>query len=188
MNVAKIVAVAGLLIGMLASASAQTAGPVSGVATPTMAAPKLTATIFVSNLGSITAYAPGSNGNVAPIAAISDRSNMIEMPYGIALDSKANIYVANYEGGPARTGTITVYPAGSDGDTTPTATLSGPRTGLDNPFGIALDSSGNIYVSDSGSNTITVYPAGSNGNVAPSATISGSSTGLAIPFGLAIGP
>jgi hypothetical protein len=190
MNVAKIVAVAGLLIGMIAAAPTRAAGPESGVAPSPATAPKLTATIFVSNRGSITAYAPGSNGNVAPIAAISDRSNMLEMPWGIALDSKANIYVANFEGGPIGIGAITVYPAGSNGDTTPIATVSGPHTGLDNPFGIALDSSGKIYVANfiggNGTGSVTVYPAGSNGNVTPVATIIGADTGLDNPSGITV--
>lgn len=190
MKIAKTVGIAGFLIGILASASAQTAGPEAGVPAPTAAAPKLTATIFVSNSNSVTAYAPGSNGNVAPVAAISDRSNMLEMPWGIALDSRANIYVANYGGGFAGIGAITVYPAGSSDDTAPIATIIGPRTGLDSPFGIAVDSSGKIYVANfiggRGTGSVTVYPAGSNGNVAPIATIIGADTGLDNPSGIAV--
>src|SRR5208282_3183943 len=117
MKIAKTMTVAGVIVGMLASASAQTAGPGSVLAMPAPVPPKLTATIFVNNLASITAYAPGSNGNVAPVAAINDHSDMLVMPWGIALDSKANIYVANYEGGFAGAGAITVYPAASNGDT-----------------------------------------------------------------------
>ncbi len=190
MNVAKTVAVAGLLVGILASASAQTAGPESGVATPMPTAPKLTATIFVSNGNSVTAYAPGSNGNVAPIASISDRSNLFSSPWGIAVDSKGNIYVASYDSGGR--GAISVYRAGSNsnGDAVPTATIAGRRTGLDNPFGIALDSSGKIYVANfiggRGTGSVTVYPADSNGNVAPIATIIGADTGLDNPSGIAV--
>ena len=146
MLVAKTIVV-GLLVVMLTSAAAQTMEPETAVATPT-AAPKLNATILVANPNSVVAYAPGSNGNVAPIAAISDRSNMLEMPWGIALDSRANIYVSNYEGGSNHIGTITVYAAGSNGDTTPIATIGGPDTGLNHPFGIAVDSGGKIYVAN----------------------------------------
>jgi sugar lactone lactonase YvrE len=188
MLVAKTIVV-GLLVVMLTSAAAQTMEPETAVATPT-AAPKLNATILVANPNSVIAYAPGSNGNVAPIASISDRANMLEMPWGIALDSRANIYVSNYEGGPNHTGTITVYAAGSNGDTTPIATIGGSDTGLNNPFGVAVDSGGKIYVAnffgEVGSGSVTVYSAGSNGNARPVATIIGADTGLDNPSGIAI--
>lgn len=189
MKVVGTAAVAGLLVAMLASASAQTAGRETSAATAT-APPKLTATIYVKNADSVTAYAPGSNGNVFPIASISDRANMLEEPWSIALDSKANIYVANYGGGSNGIGTITVYAAGSESDTTPIATIAGPRTRLENPFGIAVDSSGKIYVANfaggQGTGSVTIYAAGSNGNVAPVATIVGDSTGLDNPSGIAV--
>jgi len=181
--------VVGLLVVMLTSTSAQAMERETAVAAPTPA-PKLSATILVANSNSVVAYAPGSNGNVAPIAAISDRTNMLEMPWGIALDSSANIYVSNYEGGPNHLGAITVYAAGSNGDTTPIATIGGPDTGLNNPFGIAVDSRGKIYVANFfggvGSGSVTVYSAGSNGNARPVAMIIGADTALDNPSGIAI--
>ena len=150
--------------------------------------PKLTATIYVSNGNSVTAYAPGSNGNVAPINVISDRSDLLSSPWGIALDSAGNIYVASYDSGGR--GAVSVYKAGSSGNSVPIATISGMRTGLDNPFGIAVDSSGKIYVANfaggHGRGSVTVYPANSNGNVAPIATIIGDDTGLDNPSGIAV--
>jgi len=73
------------------------------------------------------------------------------------------------------------------------ATISGPLTQLDLPSGIAVDSGGNIYVANDGSDgngvdMIAVYPPGSNGNVAPTFTISGSLTGLSQPVGIALLP
>ncbi|WP_424671402.1 hypothetical protein [Candidatus Binatus sp.] len=70
---------------------------------------------------------------------------------------------------------------------------SGDITGFDSPTGVALDPSGNIYVTNDGSSiggadSVTVYPAGSNGNVAPSATISGPLTGLSAPQGIVVDP
>jgi len=185
-NIAKTVAVAGLVAAMLASAAAQTDAPPTAVATP--APPKLTATIYVSNGNSVTAYAPGSYGNVAPINVISDRSDLLRSPWGIALDSAGNIYVASFDSGGR--GAISMYKAGSSGVSVPTATISGMRTGLDNPFGIAVDSSGKIYVANfaggHGRGSVTIYPAGGNGDVAPIATIIGDDTGLDNPSGIAV--
>lgn len=156
------------------------------------------------NGSSITTYAPGADGNVAPEATIADAASkrtQLNSPAGMALDSRGNIYVTN-DGG---SNSITVYAAGSNGNVAPEAVISGSDTGLSTPRGIAIDSDGNIYVanasdgvvtdesdddSDSSENapaTITVYPQGSNGNVKPIATITGPLTSLAHPEGIAIG-
>ncbi len=156
------------------------------------------------NGSSITTYAPGAEGNVAPEATIADAASkrtQLNSPAGMALDSRGNIYVTN-DGG---SNSITVYAAGSNGNVAPEAVISGSDTGLSTPRGIAIDSDGNIYVanasdgvvtdesdddSDSSENapaTITVYPQGSNGNVKPIATITGPLTSLAHPEGIAIG-
>ncbi|MFI5351554.1 MAG: choice-of-anchor D domain-containing protein [Candidatus Binatales bacterium] len=157
-----------------------------------------TGNLYVSNVGhecddavcdsSVIVYPAGSTGNSAPSATISGPKTQLEFSRGIALDGAGNIYVANVgsvviNGG---LGTVTVYPAGSNGNVAPSATIGGSFTGLNGAFGIAVDASGNIYVANAYSNTVTVYPAGSNGNVAPSATIGGSNTGLSEPYGIAV--
>jgi lysophospholipase L1-like esterase len=141
-----------------------------------------------SGVGSITVYPPASNGNVAPSATIAGANTGLLYPLGIALDSSANIYVAN-----TLSPSITVYPAGAAGNVAPSATIVGSATGLDFPFDVALDSKRKVYVLNFGARSggipnvpsITVYAAGSNGNVTPSQTISGSNTELNDPLGIA---
>src|SRR5204863_164410 len=91
------------------------------------------------------------------------------------------LYVANYFGS-----SITVYAAGASGNATPTATIAGGNTGLNEPGGVALDGAGNIYVANDVGNSITVQAAGSSGNVTPTATIAGGNTGLNNPYGIAV--
>ncbi|MGH7813814.1 MAG: choice-of-anchor D domain-containing protein [Candidatus Binataceae bacterium] len=175
-----------------------TATPTATVtATPTAtttATPTATATppfLFVANndSSSVTSYPLGSNGNSAPIATISGAATGLDSLQGVAVDSGGKIYATNCgtacsgSGNPA---SVTVYPAGSNGNTAPGATISGAATGLNSPFGIALDSSGNIYVTNYGATSVTIYPAGSNGNVTPGATISGAVTELNGPGGIAL--
>lgn len=149
-------------------------------------------------IGSVTVFTPGSNGNVVPLITISGANTGLFQPEGIALDSKNNIYVANSGAGGVDgsigPGSVTVYPAWSNGNVAPSATIIGNNTGLAYPSGLALDSDGNIYVANidgpgcCGPGSVTVYPSGSNGNTTPSATITGTNTGLTEPFGITIGP
>ncbi len=78
--------------------------------------PKLTAlpkaTIFVANDYDVTAYrAAGSDGDVAPAATIAGADTGLAGPDGLAVDSSGNIYVSNGYGGPAGSGTVSVYAA-----------------------------------------------------------------------------
>lgn len=145
-----------------------------------------------SGLGSVTVYPAGANGNVAPTQTISGSKTGMNGPEGIALDSSRNIYVANSFGGASGLGSVTVYPAGANGNVAPITTISGSNTGLNFPEGITLDASLNVYVTTfvggpSGLGNVSVYAAGANGNVAPIRTITGSNTRLHGPVGIALG-
>lgn len=92
--------------------------------------------------------------------------------------ASGHLYVANSGGN-----SVTVYSADTPGNTAPIATIAGSNTGLRNPWGIARDQAGRVYVANVGPSygsppTVTVYSRDSFGNVAPTATIAGSNTGL----------
>ena len=96
------------------------------------------------------------------------------------------IYVTNtttYR--PPFIGSVLVYPVGSDGDATPAADIAGSNTGLGRVEGIAVSSSGEIYVSNADKHTVVGFASGSTGNVAPNIVIAGSETGLSYPNPLA---
>jgi len=63
--------------------------------------------------------------------------------------------------------------------------LSGEKTGLDRPLGLAVNRAGGLYVANSGTNEILVFPRGSSGNVGPIARIAGPATQLVEPQALA---
>ncbi|MBV8171050.1 MAG: SBBP repeat-containing protein [Candidatus Eremiobacteraeota bacterium] len=81
---------------------------------------------------------------------------------------------------------VYIFPLTATGAAAPTATIQGAATGLSSPFGVAVDSSGNVYVANEGSSSITEYAAGTSGNVAPTKTISGASTGMLDIRGIAV--
>ena len=82
-------------------------------------------------------------------------SNTIDHPQGIAIDGNGNIWIANYRN------TYLTQLAGSAAPA-PGATLSplpgwAPDAALLEAFALAIDSSGNIWVSNQGSNTLTEF-------------------------------
>src|ERR1700683_3645663 len=138
--------------------------------------------IYVANLiggasaaGSISIYSSGSNGDATPSTVITGPATSLSAPEALAIDGVGSIYVANLAGGTSNLGSITVYASGSTGNATPSAIIAGADTGLLGPQGIALDSTGNIYVSTS-SNSIVEFAQDSSGDATPIATLNGSNT------------
>jgi hypothetical protein len=166
-------------------------GPNTGLSNPTGVALDAMNKIYVTDgdVSSVFVYqALGSSTgtlNEAPIDTIDAAATIGAVePTGIAVDSLGRIYVAD-----PGTGSVFVYPVGSNANTAPTATISGSNTGLEFPIGIALDSDNNIYVTDGNLSVLIFPPIGSSTgllNEAPTATISGSNTGLTNPQGIAL--
>lgn len=154
-------------------------------------APVTSSLLHVPNTGSngfntsITAYPLGANGNVTPTNTIAGPSTQLSQPIAIAFDSKSNAYVTNLPPG-ACVQCVTVFAPGATGNAAPSDTICGPATGLDSPFGIAIDAADNIYVVNSGNDSVTIYKAGAKGNVSPASTIRGPRTGLRFPDGIAV--
>lgn len=110
------------------------------------------------------------------IKTISGSNTQINYPYQAAFDGSGNLYVLN-----AGNNTITVYSASSISGTgtlnpAPTAVISSSSTAIDGPEGLAVGSTGQIYVGNSSNTTIAIFAAGSNGNTSPLATLNGNST------------
>ncbi len=140
--------------------------------------------------GVVTVYAAGSEGNVAPVKTISGATTGLINPGSIALDRSGDIYVANvgvtfYDGTGEHTyePSITIYSAGSTGNAEPIARITGKNVVLGEQPSMAVDSSGNLYVT---TGSVSVYPAGSDGDVPPAVTIVGSDTGLETPNGVVL--
>jgi hypothetical protein len=135
----------------------------------------MTATIDIFPAGSSTMLAQIGGSNTGLVA-----------PGTVAVDASLNVYVFD-----TATATISEFAAGVHGNVTPMRTISGPNTGLSGgngfSFGLAVSkTSGEIFVSNPGSNAILGFAATASGNLAPIQTIAGGATGLADPLGLAV--
>jgi streptogramin lyase len=135
-----------------------------------------------------TAGSPGSTDGTGSAARFNG-------PYGVAVDGSGNVYVADTSNHtirkitPAGVVTTLAGTAGSPGS----ADGTGSAARFNNPYGVAIDGSGNVYVPDSNNNTIRkITPAGVVTTLAGTAGLSGSADGTGsaarffLPFGVAV--
>jgi len=82
-------------------------------------------------------------------------ASSVNHPSGIAIDGAGNIWITNFQGNSIDE----IYGAGSGQVGTVAAPLNGygTDTGLNGPFGIAVDASGNVWVSNFGGNTLIIF-------------------------------
>lgn len=82
---------------------------------------------------------------------------------------------------------LTVFADSATGDARPLRTIQGPRTKLNWPMGIDIDTTHNeIAVANNGDNSILIFRRTAEGDVAPARVIGGARTGIASPMGVAI--
>jgi hypothetical protein len=141
--------------------------------------------LYVAESVEVEVYAAGASGTAAPVQEFdlkTDPAAGLDSCLGIAVDSSANIYCANFNNS-----TITEYAAGSTGvAVVPLITASDPaKTSIDEPFGIFIDASNTIYVANYGNSSVAVF-SGTTALAGGTATrlISGAMTGLNFPYGI----
>jgi hypothetical protein len=141
--------------------------------------------LYVANstTATIDVFPPGSG---AMEAQIGGTNTGLVAPGTVAVDASLNVYVLD-----SKTATISEFAAGATGNVAPIRTIAGSNTGLAGgngfSFGIAVSkASGEIFVSNPGSNAILGFASNATGNVAPIQTIAGSATKLSDPLGIVV--
>ncbi len=127
---------------------------VATIACSTMPSGSTTATRVYGQAGSFTSNS-ANNGSIS--------ATSLNSPMGLTLDSNGNLYVADtynnrmlYFPSGSTTATRVYGQAGSF--TTNTANNGGTTaTSLNTPFGVIIDSSGNIYVTDMSNNRVLQF-------------------------------
>ncbi len=146
------------------------------------------------NASAVLKFAPGADGNVAPIAVIPSRmpppgqiaavNTGLDIASGVALDYDGSIYVVTCPepfrlGGQSK---LLRFNPDANGDVAPVAEIT---MGLSEPQQVALTIDGSIYVTNRGANpSITVHAPEPSTDVAPVRTIT--SADLVDPRGIAL--
>ena len=171
-------------------------GPATGLDDPVSIALDSSDKIYVLNNGtagnsaSIEVFAPGSRGNAAPIARIAGPATRLLSVNRIAVDSAGQIYVAievvDVDSQPAG---ILIYPPGSNGNVTPSATIGGVESEIQNPWGIAIDLQGDILVAEAATDKkgrLLIFPPGAQGEAKPRFVSEGTDERLIAPTAIAV--
>jgi len=132
-------------------------------------------------------FPTSGTGNVTPSTTLKGPAGVFLS--GLAVDGTGNLYVGGTisSNGPLASAEVLIYAPGASGTATPSRTIAGASTGLNVPGlsgidALALDGSGNLYVSSYVNIGGILYPGVSvfsntaNGNVAPTKVIGGSAT------------
>ena len=177
------------------------------------ASDEIAVTVEVQN--TIVFYRREVQGVEAPVRMIRGDKTRLADPHGIYWDdAHGELGVANHgnykgvvrntgsgcedappaeddcaEAGEFKPPSVSIYSASAKGDAPPLRTISGTKTGLDWPMGIAQDPAHDtVVVANNGDSSILVFARTAHGNVAPVRAIRGKRTGIDRPIGIAVDP
>jgi sugar lactone lactonase YvrE len=128
--------------------------------------------VYVADTGDVVADTYGRIRKITPAGVVSTlgKSDTFKNPYGVAVDSSGNVYVADTYNDRIRKITSEGVVTTLAGSTQGYADGTGVAAQYYNPRGgVAVDSSGNVYVADTGNNRIRkITPEGLVGTIAGS--------------------
>jgi hypothetical protein len=159
------------------SPSVPLAGGAAGAAIPAAHGGKhYDGLVFVSDPDNLTVWICPVNFHDIRLGFVNPTGQLqgVSFPVQMAVDAQGTLYVANAQIGATGGGSITEYPRGA---TLPSRTLT---TGLSTSTGVAVDSAGNVYVSNKYLGSIVIF---AKGKTTPKETITANLTG---PDGLAV--
>jgi sugar lactone lactonase YvrE len=134
-------------------------------------------------MGQVWIFQPGATDEPELAGKIS-RGNGDFDPSGVAFGPADSLYVAD-----ARSNSVRVYPPGVPNDTAPARRITGPNSALSDPFGIAVDRRGRLYVTNAPlpktSGAIRVYAPTADADASPIRVLNGPSAVMGQPMDVA---
>ena len=150
-----------------AMGSSDGTGPAARFRLPTSLATDSAGSIYVADSGNHSIRKITSVGNVTTLAGTADANGSadgagaaarFDRPLGVATDSTGNVYLADSFNNTIRKiradGTVTTLAGKAGLSSSGSVDGIGSAARFNDPSGVATDSSGNVYVADSGNNTI----------------------------------
>jgi 6-phosphogluconolactonase (cycloisomerase 2 family) len=143
----------------------------------------------------VAVYSKTASGDAKPVRILEGPKTHFSDVHGIAIDSKNKLlYVTNWGNvsdykvagsGRFEPPSISVYPTTADGDTAPLRVIQGPKTQLDWPGAMSVDSdTGDLYIANDMGQSIIVFHRTDQGDVAPARVLKGAKTHLSYPAGV----
>ena len=172
--------------------------------------------LSVQHDNAVVVYRKEASGDEAPIRWLQGDRTRLADPHGIALDTQNDVlFVANFgsvrrvEESDSETGSggsgplgrnaivagsgefrppsISVYPRDANGDTPPLRVITGEKTQMNWPTGLAVDPDRQeLYVANDMGDAVLVFSAAAEGDVSPIRVLRGDQTNLKNPTGLAL--
>jgi hypothetical protein len=143
--------------------------------TPGYIAVDVSENLYVQNGGSIGIFGPGDTGLVLPSRIISGPHTQLAGLGRMTTDSKGNLYVTVSGTASSAVGVLE-FAAHASGDTSPIRSVSSTEmANFDGLFGVAVDSSGLIYIraTDPYCGAIFVFAADASGSATPLRVLGG---------------
>ena len=145
----------------------------------------------------VAVYRKTASGNEKPLRLLEGESTRLSDSHLIAIDTKNKLLFANNWGnisdyripgtGRFEEPSITVYGLNANGDAPPLRVIQGPKTQLNWPGAMAVDSeTGELYVANDVGQSVLVFRSTDKGDVEPARVLKGRRTGLSYPVGLFI--
>lgn len=121
--------------------------------------------LYVANRGGtgITVYAPDADGNVAPRRVLNAAG--LQAAEALAIGPSGDAFVSSWSSGVAAR-CAAIFHFGVDAERSDYA-ISGPRTGLTYPVGLAIDEQGALLVANAFGGVVGAFAAGAIGNALP---------------------